>query len=107
MQCVYFAPDLARAQLVFDLLQQHGLVARVLNTHASTLAGEIPLFHAGPQVWVVHDGDVPAARSLIEAMDATASSDESRRCDACGEDSPAGFELCWQCGAELTPSSRN
>jgi hypothetical protein len=107
MQCVYFAPDLARAQLVLDMLQQHGLIARVLNTHASTLAGEIPLFHAGPQVWVVHDRDVTAARSLIETMEATASSDASQRCAACGEDNPAGFELCWQCGAALTTASRD
>lgn len=101
MKCVYAAPDLARAQLVSDLLGQHGIANHVLNTHASTLSGEIPVFHTGPRVWIAEDEDMAAARALIEVSERLTNSDATQSCPRCGEECPASFELCWQCGAEL------
>jgi hypothetical protein len=105
MKCVYAAPDLARAQLVSDLLAQHGIENHVLNTHASTLSGEIPVFHSGPRVWVANDADMTAARTLIEESEQSSTSDATQHCPSCGEECPASFELCWQCGAELGATS--
>ncbi|MET0343839.1 MAG: DUF2007 domain-containing protein [Polyangiales bacterium] len=101
MQRVYVASNLAQAQLIADLLTHHGLPARVLNTHAGSLSGEIPVWHAGPEVWVDDAADFRRARHLIASMEATPASDATRTCAACSEESPAGFELCWQCGGSL------
>jgi hypothetical protein len=105
MQRVYVATSLAQAQLIADLLTHHGLPARVLNTLASTLSGEIPVWSTGPEVWVDHATDWHRARHLIDSMEATPSSDATRVCATCNEESPAEFELCWQCGAEIGAGS--
>lgn len=101
MKRVYVASDLPRAQLVVDLLEQNGIAARVLNEHASTLSGEIPVLHATPHVWVEQDRDEAAARSLVEALEQRVSSEAVQQCGACGEENPDSFELCWNCGADL------
>jgi hypothetical protein len=48
--------------------------------------------------------DLAAARGFIESRrieHVTASGERARRCRACGEDSPAAFDVCWSCGAPL------
>jgi hypothetical protein len=101
MQRVYIAGDLAMAQLVVDRLAQHGIAARALNTHASTLAGELPALLTCPEIWVDDPGDAVAARQVIETMELTVSSDALKACTFCGEQSPIEFEICWHCEAEL------
>lgn len=101
MQRVYIANDLPTAQLVVDRLAQHGVSARVLNTHASTLAGELPALLTCPEIWVDDPADCVAARQVIETMELTVSSDALKPCPMCGEQSPIEFEICWRCEAEL------
>lgn len=101
MRNVYVAPELARGQLIVDLLSQHGIRARLLNTHATTLAGEIPVAFTGPQVWVDDDRDASLARQLIEDMESASSTHETRVCPGCDEENPVTFESCWQCGASF------
>jgi hypothetical protein len=101
MQRVYIASDLPMAQLLVDRLAQHGLPARILNTHASTLAGELPALLTCPEVWVDDASDSVAARQVIETMELTVSSDALKPCPECGEQSPVEFEICWRCEAEL------
>jgi len=101
MQRVFIAPDLPRAQLVVDRLAQMGLASRILNEFAGALGGEIPVQFACPEVWVEQDGDVVAARQVIEAMEAVVPSDAVRACPSCGEESPYEFETCWKCEAEF------
>lgn len=84
-----------------DLLADRGIRARIFNANASSLAGELPIDAALPQLWVEDDADAVRARSLIEAFARRAPSTATRRCPACGEDSPASFDLCWSCGAGL------
>lgn len=101
MQRVFIAPDLPRAQLVLDRLLQQGLAARILNAHAGTLLGEIPVLFACPEVWVEEDADAGAARQVIEAMEAAVSSGAVRPCPRCGAEVPVEFGTCWRCQADF------
>ena len=73
---------------------------RIFNTNASSIAGELPVDHATPQLWVENPGHADLARTMIEEFLRATPTGPPLRC-ACGEESPASFELCWACGQPL------
>lgn len=89
------------AFLLADRLNQAGIRAHVFNQHAASIVGDVPPDVAQPQVWLERESDRERAQILFDRL-----ADESRaagvlRCAACGEESPANFDLCWQCGGSL------
>ena len=88
------------AHLLVGLLAERGIRARVLNANASSVAGELPVDQARPQVWVDDPSDAPRARDLIDDFVRTPVG-PTIKCPACGEENPSSFELCWSCGADL------
>ena len=103
MKRVHTAATLAEAHLLVDLLADRGIRARIFNANASSLAGELPIDVAMPQVWVDDPADAGRAREVIEAF-SRAPAAPSRKCSACGEDNPGSFDLCWNCGSGLEDS---
>jgi len=101
---VHAAATLAEAHLLVDLLADRGIRARIFNANASSLAGELPIEAALPQVWVDDPADANRAREVIESFTRTPSG-PTRKCPACGEDNPGSFDLCWNCGAGLETSA--
>ncbi len=83
------------------MLAHRGVRARIFNANASSLAGELPIDASLPQVWVDDPRDAPRARGLIDEFLRASQAGPPRRCPACGEESPASFDLCWACGAGL------
>lgn len=70
--------------------------------NASSVAGEIPVDAALPQVWVDNPAQAPFARSIIdEFLRKSSTAGGVRYCENCGEENPGTFELCWNCGAGL------
>ena len=100
MKRVHTAATLAEAHLLVDLLADRGIRARIFNANASSLAGELPIEAAMPQVWVDDPADASRAREVIEDF-RIAPTSPVRKCPACGEDNPGSFDLCWNCGAGL------
>ena len=94
----YIARARYDAFLVADRLNQAGIRAHVFNQHASSIVGDVPPDVAQPQVWLERDSDRERAAVLLAAMEEEARRIGTWRCAACGEESPANFELCWQCG---------
>src|SRR5439155_462761 len=80
-----------------------GLRARAPNVNAQSLAGALPIEASLPQVWVDRPDDATRARDLIDAF-LRAPAGAPFTCPACGEENPAGFELCWSCKAPLVHS---
>lgn len=78
-----------------------GIRARLFNTHASSIAGELPIDLSLPQVWVDDDEQAPRATQLIREFLQARPQGPSVICPRCGEDVPGSFELCWSCGAPL------
>lgn len=56
-----------------------------------------------PEVCVLKESDIAAARVSVVAMEAErrAPDGEEVLCKSCGEMNPHNFELCWQCRADL------
>ena len=97
----YVAQHRFDAYLVADRLNQAGIKAHVFNEHASSIVGDVPPDVAQPQVWLARDADRERATLLLAAIEADAARGGTLTCDACGEDSPGNFELCWNCGKSL------
>lgn len=96
---LYVAASLAEAHLLLALLADERITAHVFNEHAAGAMGEIPFTHAYPEVWLDNPADLPEARQVIGEYEQQRDLTGSRICQSCGEQSPASFELCWQCGA--------
>jgi len=93
------APNVALATLWADLLVQAGVAASVQRAYASGIAGEIPPDQALPEVWVLDDGQLDAARTLLERLRHLPQ--RHWLCHACGETVDGPFEQCWNCGAAM------
>ena len=91
------APNLAIATLWADLLTQAGLDSRVQRAWAGSIAGEIPVDQALPEVWVLDDARLEEARALLQALRSLPA--QHWRCTACGEQVDGPFGQCWNCGA--------
>ena len=79
--------------------------ARIFNANASSLAGELPIDAALPQVWVDDPRDAERASALVTAFLTPAPAGPAVTCPACGEENPPAFDLCWSCGAGLERSA--
>ena len=99
----YTARQRFDAYLLADRLKQVGIRAHVFNEHASSIVGEgASADHvAQPQVWLERELDLERARIVLAAIDLDARKTGSLHCAGCGEESPASFELCWNCGDGL------
>lgn len=89
------------AYLLADRLNQAGIRAHVFNEHASSIVGEVPPEIGQPQVWLEREQDRERAAVLLARIEADAGEVATRVCAACGEESPASFDLCWKCGRSL------
>lgn len=101
MKRVYTASNLPEAHILADLLADRGIRTCIFNANASSLAGELPIDAALPQVWVEDPGDASRAREVIETFFRASTAGPALKCPACGEENPASFDLCWSCGAGL------
>ena len=97
----YTARQRYDAWLVADRLRQAGIRAHVFNQHASSIVGELPCGDVSqPQVWLERECDCERAQIVLRDIE-TAGRHGEVACGACGEDSPANFDLCWNCGRSL------
>jgi hypothetical protein len=99
---VYGAANLQDAHIVRGLLQQAGIDATVLNEHAQGGLGDIPFGEAYPQVWVADERDVQRALAVIGDYQKAPVRAGAVFCRVCGEECPANFDVCWNCGASLS-----
>lgn len=99
MRRLVSAPNLALATLWADMLTHGGIDATVQRAYASGIAGELPPDQALPEVWVMDDERLEAARTLLAQLRHA----PHRRwvCPACDELVDGPFEQCWNCGAAM------
>ena len=93
---------LTRVNYYRSLLESAGIATFVKNENVSVMEGvSIPEFF--PALCVVNDDDYSSAVKMIQEdlsrSDNTSS--EEIICRACGKSSPATFDTCWSCQADL------
>ena len=98
MRRIAHAPNLAIAALWVDVLREGGIEASVQRQFLGSAAGELPPDQCLPEIWVRHDEQEAAARTLLAQLQHLPQ--RHWRC-ACGEDVEGGFESCWRCGAPM------
>ncbi len=103
MERIYRAADLIEGELILGMLAAAGIEAELFNRHARGGMGDIPFPETWPEIWLTHPRDRDRARRLLDEYERPARG-AGRRCGRCGEDNPAGFEICWQCGTALDPA---
>lgn len=101
---VYTAANLQDAHILLGLLNAAGIEARILNACAQGGLGEIPFMHAYPEIWLTESRDFARAREVTERFERPPPGTGPRRCPACGEENPPGFEICWNCSAPTEPA---
>ena len=101
MQRLYVAAHLPEAYLLRGLLLAAGIGARVVNEYAPGALGELPADAVRPEVWIDEALDLPRAQKIVDAYEQAPTLQGLARCPACGEDSPGGFALCWNCQQPL------
>jgi hypothetical protein len=98
----YIARQRYDAWLLADRLKQVGIRAHIFNQYASSIVGEVPPDVAQPQVWLEREADRERAEIVLREIEAAGTKKGSLLCRACGEESPANFDLCWNCGASIS-----
>ncbi len=95
------AASLPDAHILRGLLEQSGIAAHVFNENAQSGAGELPVPEALPEIWVADERDFTRAQEVVREFERAPRVTASAPCSSCGEDNPANFQVCWNCGAAL------
>ena len=99
MKRLITAPNLALATLWSDLLSHAGIPTTVQRAYASSIAGEVPPDQTLPELWVMEDDRLEAARRLLDQLRHPVHRHWS--CPGCGELVDGPFEQCWNCGTAM------
>lgn len=108
MTQVFVAQHPTEAYLIKGVLEANGIVAEVHGESLFAARGEAPATpETLPTVWVVDDGDVARAHSILAANgSARVQSDGATwTCRTCGESVEGQFTECWRCGAARVDES--
>lgn len=106
MKKIYAAADLPQAHLLLHLLEEAGIEARILNENMQGGTGEIPFIHTWPEIWLENANNQTTAEKIIREFENRKTSNDIIACPDCGEENPANFESCWQCGATIYKGTR-
>lgn len=106
MKRVYSSASIWQAREILMLLKQQRIPATLLNEYAAGTPGVLPFnpnMAVDAEIWVLDDSLAERCARLINEFHGSrpapgASEDPGWRCASCGEDNPAGFDLCWSCG---------
>ncbi len=101
MQRIFTAANRFDAYLLVDRLAHAGIKAHVFNENMSSIVGDVPPDVAQPQVWLDDDADRERADAVLRAYQIERNRTGTLVCARCGEENPATFDLCWQCGSSL------
>lgn len=103
MKRLYKAGNLQQAQLIADLLRDAGISCHIMNESLQTGVGELPFTEVWPEIWLHDDRDSERALTLIRAFEQQPEpAGDGLTCRKCREHNPPGFEVCWNCGRNLT-----
>jgi hypothetical protein len=104
MRSLYQAADSLEARLLIDELALDRIEAVVLGEYLTGAAGELSALNF-PTVWVVDEAQYGPAlrvleRFLAERGGTATGAGGAWHCARCGAEVDAGFDLCWNCGAQ-------
>jgi hypothetical protein len=89
-------PDTAHFK---NVLEHAGIACVIKNDSLGGGVGDLPVFDASPELWILDDALESRAALLLRDSANPAAQGAPWRCAACGEDNEPQFAACWNCGA--------
>ncbi|MBX2849321.1 MAG: DUF2007 domain-containing protein [Acidiferrobacterales bacterium] len=102
MQRVFTKDDRFEVNAMRALLESHGIDTLLKNEFTSSIMGEVPFFDTWPEIWVAEEDVLAAKRHITDAQNQIAMEKPDWHCEKCEEENPGTFELCWNCGANIS-----
>lgn len=101
MREVFVAQDYTRVGFFRSVLEAAGIASFIRNEYSHNSLTELPSGLFFPALCVIHDEDYPRAKELLDEIlhAPTPPPATDWQCPECGEEVPATFDSCWQCGA--------
>jgi hypothetical protein len=96
---VHTAESIIEIAHLRNVLEQAGIACYVRNERLGGALGDIPFIECWPELWVLRNGDVLAARGLIDTVRMASPPTPDWVCRECGERVEGQFDACWQCAA--------
>jgi len=81
-----------------NLLEQAGVACVIKNRELGGGIGDLPVFDAAPEIWVLDDAAADNAAAVIRDSVRLATGAALWACRRCGEDNEPQFAECWSCG---------
>ncbi len=97
MTKVFTSPNLAEAEMLQGILEDHSIPCVMRNQFSGITSGEVPFTDNWPEVWVLREADAEAARLLLSTPAPVAS---DWQCPQCGEENEGQFTACWNCSQD-------
>jgi hypothetical protein len=88
-------PDTAHFK---NVLEQHGIECIIKNRELGGGIGDLPVFDAAPELWVLDAEQAARATAVIRESVRPAAPGLPWRCATCGEENEPQFAVCWRCG---------
>lgn len=115
MKQVFVDMDSTRVAFARNLLEAEGIACFIQNEHTRTLGPSIAGYSythlLDPALCILDDSQWDRAMEIIRTHFQSGAEDPALEteahewvCTACGESSPGGFDLCWNCGHERVVS---
>ena len=89
-------PDTAHFKNVLD---HAGIACVIKNGELGGGVGDLPVFDAAPELWILDHGDEARAAQLLRDSSRPAVSGAPWHCATCGADNEPQFAACWNCGS--------
>ncbi|HJP34966.1 MAG: DUF2007 domain-containing protein [Gammaproteobacteria bacterium] len=100
MERIHTADDPIFIGYLKSRLEAEGIPCDVRNESLLGGAGELPPNECWPELWVLRETDVAAARAIVKkALEAPPPDAAPWECHHCGEACEPQFNACWRCGA--------
>ncbi|MGB6221661.1 putative signal transducing protein [Haloferula sp.] len=102
MKKVYENLEYAMVGHMKSLLESKGIRCEIRNEGGVSVAGEVPFTQVYPELWVLSNADVPAAKKFVDEYRETLGRTPVGapwKCPSCGEEMEGQFGACWNCGA--------
>jgi putative signal transducing protein len=99
MKKVYSGQDYLMIGHLKNVLATFGIECVTKNLYLSSAAGQLPLIECWPELWVVDDGRLAEAQTILKRTLAPLQSVKRPwQCTGCGEEVEGQFSECWKCG---------
>lgn len=97
MKRLYASADRLFVGHLAEALKSQGVRCLVRNQFLAGAAGELPVNETWPEIWVLDDDKLEAARKVLQELLGDDNEARCWRCN-CGELLDPQFTQCWQCG---------